>query len=477
VLARNRTILVAVVLAAGISIAWRITPPIFDLDDAYISLHSARTLLTGVDHVYGAPAFTGATSPLYVAALSLLLRCHLAALRVAAVLGLVTFAAGIFRLARTVGASPVRSGMLVVLTLVSGFVLVNATNGLETGWALAAATWLLVFAVKGSVSRVAVLAGVIPLLRPDLVPFAALVWISVVAQRRSIKAVGLACAISIAVAVPFLVWVRVDTGAWIPQTMQAKAAWFAEACNPWPAKLSVASEAIRRLFGPEQLLVFIVAIVPLVRTRLGRIGLLSCVTTLLVYATVFPGALFHNYYRYTYAIVLPWLIYGGAELLAQMPVSRAWDGLVVLIVTIVAATSPNSKTAPIRRQTAIDLIGSAEWIQAHTDPGTKLMVHDAGAISEFASHPAVDMVGLKSPSSIPINERWTRGSCGRDRAEGVATIARMSRADYLIVTPEWNNLFRLSTGLRERGFDIDLLWTSPNQTYQIYRIKNRSAPG
>ena len=105
------------------------------------------------------------------------------------------------------------------------------------------------------------------------------------------------------------------------------------------------------------------------------------------------------------------------------------------------------------------------------------MVHDAGAISEFASHPAVDMVGLKSPSSIPINERWTRGSCGRDRAEGVATIARMSRADYLIVTPEWNNLFRLSTGLRERGFDIVLLWTSPNQTYQIYRIKNRSAPG
>jgi hypothetical protein len=84
------------------------------------------------------------------------------------------------------------------------------------------------------------------------------------------------CAISIAVAVPFLAWVRVDTGAWIPQTMHAKAAWFAEACNPWPTKLSVATEAIRRLFGPDQLLVFIVAIIPLVRTRLGRIGLLSC---------------------------------------------------------------------------------------------------------------------------------------------------------------------------------------------------------
>jgi hypothetical protein len=150
VLARNRTILVAVVLAAGVSIAWRITPSIFDLNDAYISLHSARS-----------------------------------------------------------------------------------------------------------------------------------------------------CAISIAVAVPFLAWVRVDTGAWIPQTMQAKAAWFAEACNPSPSKLSVATEAIRRLFGPDQLLVFIVAIIPLVRSRLGRIGLLSCVTTLLVYATVFPGARFHNYYRYT----------------------------------------------------------------------------------------------------------------------------------------------------------------------------------
>ena len=131
--------------------------------------------------------------------------------------------------------------------------------------------------------------------------------------------VAIAVVLPIAVMLPILVWARFDTGVWLPQTMQAKAAWFAEGCRPWQSKLSTTVEALRNVFSTSQLIVFVVALVPLARTRLGRFGLSACAMILLVYAAVFPGALFHNYYRYTYAILLPWLVLGMGFLFTWIP--------------------------------------------------------------------------------------------------------------------------------------------------------------
>ena len=47
--------------------AYLVTPDTPWLDDAYITLHSARVVVTGVDPRYQAPALTGSTSPLHVA--------------------------------------------------------------------------------------------------------------------------------------------------------------------------------------------------------------------------------------------------------------------------------------------------------------------------------------------------------------------------------------------------------------------------
>jgi hypothetical protein len=40
---------------------------------------------------------------------------------------------------------------------------------------------------------------------------------------------------------------------------------------------------------------------------------------------------------------------------------------------------------------------AAEWVDAQVPPNSSVLVHDAGAISEFAHHPAIDLVGLKTP--------------------------------------------------------------------------------
>jgi hypothetical protein len=92
-----------VVLLAGA--AWLLTPDVPWLDDAYISVDSAQSLLAGGDAQYGAPSLTGVTSPPYVLLLSILLGLGfgpLSALRVASALGLAALALALWGLARSV---------------------------------------------------------------------------------------------------------------------------------------------------------------------------------------------------------------------------------------------------------------------------------------------------------------------------------------------------------------------------------------
>jgi hypothetical protein len=88
-------------LLTGIAVAgaYAATPPLARLDDAYISLHSARVVLSGHDSTFEVPALIGVTSPAYVALLALLLAtgasAELTALRLANTFGLVASVAAI----------------------------------------------------------------------------------------------------------------------------------------------------------------------------------------------------------------------------------------------------------------------------------------------------------------------------------------------------------------------------------------------
>jgi hypothetical protein len=451
--------------------AYLIAPTLFVLDDAYIALHSARTILAGHDRIYGAAPLIGATSPPYVALLSVLTWLHLPALRVASALGLALFAWSMFALARARGVSLYRSALLPVLVLSTGYTLANAVNGLETGLAMAVAIWLLVFAVRDSIVGVSLLAGLLPLLRPDLAPCAGFVWLFVLGRHRRARDWTIAVAFSLVVVLPFLLWVRVDTGAWLPQTMSAKAAWFAEACRPWSVKLNMTRQALADVLGGEQLAPISLAALALVFTPLGRVGLLASLVTLAAYAAILPGGLFHNTYRYTYAIAVPWIVYGLAEAAATSAAPRVIDGLLALVTAFAVWAMP-----PVVRAlhpSTTDLVETPAWVEAHTPADAVILVHDAGAISEFAMHPAVDMVGLKTPSSMAAHNRWTAPSCGIERSKAVSAIARSSHASYMIVTPAWDSIFHLRDGLTREGMPTTLIWTAPRGGYRVYRFTDR----
>src|SRR5262245_1320979 len=92
-------------VAAAFAVA--VTPTSFSLDAAYITLHSARVVLSGHDAVFDAPALTGVTSPVYAAILTALVGAgifdELVALRVAVILGVLAYVSAVWALLAAAG--------------------------------------------------------------------------------------------------------------------------------------------------------------------------------------------------------------------------------------------------------------------------------------------------------------------------------------------------------------------------------------
>src|SRR5262249_3021598 len=105
--------------------------------------------------------------------------------------------------------------------------------------------------------------------------------------------------------------------------------------------------------------------------------------------------------------------------------------------------------------------------------GATLLVHDAGGVSEFAHRRAVDLVGLKTPSSIAAHLRWTWPSCGVDRRTALAAIAERSGASYFVALTGWDEPLRAD--LQAGGFALTPLRqpAAGERGYTVYRL---SAP-
>jgi len=459
----------AVLLAAA---AWFLTPMLPWLDDAYISLDSAQSLLAGGDPQYGTRPLTGVTSPPYVLMLTALLGAGLeplVALRAARAAGLAAMAAALWVLAGSMGLTGWRRAAMPVMILTTGAVIDQAINGVETGWAMAVAIALLAACVAGRPFLALAAAGVLPWLRPDLLPFAAVgavavLWRQPARVRVRAIAVGALCSL------PWALWVYVDTGHWIPQTMAAKAAFFAESCFPLGAKLGSAGRAVRTWFALS-LPAAVLAAIWVPACRLGRLAAAAGLATFAAYVVMLPGALWHNDHRYLYPIAVPVLALGMAVCLTRRELAWRAAAIAVLVMGLaIWAIQPSRADSSIPGER----LAAAAWVREHVDAGARLLVQDAGVFSVFTSNPLVDLVGLKTPASVEPHRRWTLASCGADRAQAVAAIARSSGAEYLIVSSNWEAIFSLTEGLEAQGVKLErvrLAPNSPDDGYNVYRMR------
>lgn len=458
---------------AIVPVAYVCLPGAFSFDDAFIALHSARVLLAGVDPIYHTPALVGATSPPYVALLALFLRLGVdgvTSLKVVTALGVAAYVAGVCALGMALRLSRPRIAALLVVALASGYVWIDATNGIETGWAMALGIWGIVFALRDELYATAVIAGLLPIVRPDLAPASGLLFLYAV-RRAPWRRCAAAAAIATAMAVPWVLLVHHNTGFWVPQTIRAKQFWFATGCLPWSLKTWWVRASVKDSL--QSMLPLSAGLIFLLRHRLGWVGVCAMLASIAAYVIQLPTGLTMNFARYLYAIVVPWAVFGVGLGLTERMASRAIVAAVTVLCLVVILQGARGRSYFSTSYPAVELVATAQWVDAHVPAGATLLVHDAGAISEFAHHPAVDLVGLKTPSSVDAQGRWTWATCGRDRRLALAQIAATSGASYVVISRDWDHVFRISYFLKASGFELTLLRQPPRSDadgYFVYRL-------
>ncbi len=458
--------------------------PVFPMDDAYIVIHNAQVLLSGSDPNYpGSSALAGTTSEVHLALVSgLMLFLHprvalLAALWLAALL----YALGLVRLARVNGASRVAAAGIAALGLIAGQAPHHLMNGLETGLMLAAVTWALALLSRpaGRIQWILpALCGTLPFIRPDLLPLSLLFLALHIGRRwrtrrdlpQFCRRAGLDIGIAVLFALPWAVWCWSSDGSMFPSTVNAKRFYFAQA--GWPAGLRaklVAHGLFRFLKDFGLLSVFAVF---LVRSWLGRVGIVYGGVLLLAYFVQFPGALLTYEGRYLFPL-LPFLLLSATYALRlARPVLRAGAaGVLALALGLSLLHLPGFWNRHLANchYAVNDLAGVAGWCNQNLPANSTLLIHDAGYIAYGTRFHLVDMVGLKTPSSIPYNHRLTYPSQGRERYLAVGEVAFRGHTSYLAVLDIWDRSYLTVAGLRALGWTVRLI--NADYAYKIYAIQ------
>jgi hypothetical protein len=460
------------------------------LDDSYISLHSAQVLHWGNDPNFpNTPPLVGITNAPYVLLLwPLLLELPpLIALEAASWLGILCYALGLVALGRAIRLPPWATLALAALGLTIAKVPYQLLNGVETGMAMAVTVWILALAETNTAwSRrcAAVLCGVAPFLRPELIAVTGLVMLALFLQdykRRgsvlqALRDSAPLWGLTLAAALPWLIWYGVSTGSMIPQTIAAKRFFFADGCAPGAYRWGVLQASVRLFVAV--LGVFITSVFFLARSTLGRCVALFLPLFFFAYYEQLPSALLHNQGRYTY-ILVPILLFGLASGLGDRWLWARRAAYALLLFSCLQTAERFSfhwnQFLEHRDHATQSLSSVAVWSNANLPANATLLIHDAGYISYATKFHLVDFVGLKTPSSIEANRRYTYGHCGAGPALAVSEIARKAMPDYLIVTDDWDSAFRVTPGLRSLGWGLDEINHSGD--YRVFRLTPRSDRG
>ena len=239
------------------------------------------------------------------------------------------------RLARVHDASPVQALLLVLVGLADGQVPHQLMNGLETGLMLAAVTWALALASEpgrmgpGDDGRPAhrgawlpCLCGVLPFIRPDLVPLS-LGLLGLLVGRHvcgaegwhggAVRPVLHDLGLAVLCAAPWALWYGVSLALAIPVPWRPSASSSPKPAGPHQgADRLEAPDLFRRRPGPGD------AQHPAAGAHGRRAGLLFALALVATYFLHFPDALGFYEGRCLYSL-LPLVLYGAASAFKVWP--------------------------------------------------------------------------------------------------------------------------------------------------------------
>ncbi len=441
-------------------------PIAFPFDDSYITLHNAQVLLSGTDRNYpGIPALMGATSPVHLVLVAALMLAFdpLVASFVAGSAALLLYGLGLARLAFQNGGSSVLAALVTVLGTLTGYALFHLLNGLETGLAMAAVIWVLVFA--GEPRRfvaVPLLCGLLPFIRPELAALAAPLllrqcWLGWREGRRSRTAAILMfrdLGIALMAAAPWLAWEWFSLGTVIPPTALAKEAFFAEQGLPALAKAPMVAGG----FLQSGLVPLLTAVAFIRRDQLALCLWIFVLAVIVALYHSLPGGAGQSFSRYDF-ILLPPAIYGVTSSL------RHWSkplAVTILALCMLASLSALPRCAldlaermDFMRTEASDL---ARWSRDNLPSDAHILIHDAGYLAFATPFHLIDAVGLKTPESVAYHRQWTAPTAGSDRDIAIDAIAhRFAPTHAVILHDRWRYWQGLQNDLVRRKWTLTTL--------------------
>jgi hypothetical protein len=447
---RRQLLLAAVPIGVAVAVRiWRGGPPAFANDDAYISQHAAHYLTAGVDPAYGGSPFTGVTSPLHVVALWIAMRALSPSVAVEAIgwLGAAAYFAAVATLVVSRLSSGWQQAAVVAVSALAGSVVIQLANGQETGWAMAASMWGCYWLTsdRPEQSRLAWLAGVLPALRPDLgllglALFAWRLWKVPSAWIRD-------TAIVIGTWAAYAACMWVATGAVLPNTLAAKREFFATYSMDLQIRILAGAILIVQwllILGP-----LAIALVLSLRRPSDRFVALAFACVIVGLTLASPNVIRHNDYRYLYPLAMPLVLAGLCSATGR------WRVLLLTVSLVWGIGVAPQRWAEFRAAEELYVTGQralAQWINTNTTPGTSILVHDAGYLSEYTQARLTDLVGLKSPASIAWHRRYTGPDLGHGRARAMHEIACRASPQYLVAFSGWERAFVVTRGLAEYGW-------------------------
>lgn len=115
-----------------------------------------------------------------------------------------------------------------------------------------------------------------------------------------------------------------------------------------------------------------------------------------------------------------------------------------------------------------ELAAVADWSRANLPTDSVVLIHDAGYIAWATPFRLVDVVGLKTPSSIGAHRQLTLPSGGARRGEAIAAIAREANATHLIVLDDWERIFSICAGMIAHGWSAEPM--RADGAYKVHRL-------
>jgi hypothetical protein len=319
-----------------------------------------------------------------------------------------------------------------------------ALSGMET-LLFALLTVFVLWAIDGKSKRGEILGFLVGLgvwIRPDAISLLLPVgWSTLMEPRSSITArmkrlIKVAIGFSVVV-IPYLGFNRSLSGAWLPMTFYAKQREYAILLQQplwerFAAQISVPMVGVGIALAPGMIL----GVYQIIRDRhWTHAGVWLWVLT---YAGLYACRLPTTYQHGRYAMPIVPVVWGlGLEglicgvriqdtCMVSRLISKAWVGtaaILTLAFYLLGAQAFAQDVAIIETE----MVASAQWIAAHTEPQALVAAHDIGALGYWGQRQLLDLAGLVSPEVIPFL---------RDE-EALSLYLDQQNADYLMTFPGW----------------------------------------